>query len=70
MNDNQQIRIDKFLWAIRIYKTRSQASEACRKGRIAVNDNLARPSKSIYVNDIIIVRKPPVTYTYKVIHPI
>ncbi len=70
MTDNQNIRIDKFLWAVRLYKTRSQASEACRKGRIIVNDNIARPSKNISVDDIVVVRKPPVTYTYKVLHPL
>lgn len=70
MTDNHQIRIDKFLWAIRIYKTRNHASEACRKGRILINDNAVKPSRNVSDNDIITVRKPPVTYKYKVIHPI
>jgi len=70
MTDNLPVRIDKFLWAIRVFKTRSQASEACRKGRIMINDNVARPSKTIAGNEILTVKKPPVTYTYRVICPV
>jgi len=66
MNGNQAVRIDKYLWAVRIYKTRSQASEECRKGRILINDVAARPSKTINGDETITVRKPPVTYIYKV----
>ncbi|OFY64826.1 MAG: hypothetical protein A2V64_03895 [Bacteroidetes bacterium RBG_13_43_22] len=70
MTDTVSVRIDKFLWAVRIYKTRSQAADACRRGRILIDGNPARPSKTIHGNEILIVRKPPVTYTYKVLHPI
>ncbi len=70
MTDNLPVRIDKFLWAIRIFKSRRQASEACRKGRIMINDNVARPSKTIAGNEILTVKKPPVTYTYRVIYPV
>ena len=61
------VRIDKWLWAVRMYKTRNQAAEACRKGRILVNGMEAKPSRDIRINDIIIVRKLPVIYTYKVL---
>jgi ribosome-associated heat shock protein Hsp15 len=68
MTENLPVRIDKFLWAVRVYKTRSMAADACRRGRILIDGNPARPSKTLHGNEIITVRKPPVTYTYKVIH--
>ena len=67
MVDEKKVRLDKWLWAVRIYKTRNQAAEACRKGRILVNGMEAKPSRDIRINDIIIVRKLPVIYTYKVL---
>lgn len=70
MADNKIIRIDKFLWSVRIYKTRSIASDECRKGRIIINDIQVKPSRTVLKNEIIIVKKPPVIYTYKVIEPI
>lgn len=69
MDKTNETRIDKFLWAARIYKTRSIATEECRKGRIFVNDVQAKPSRVISENEIITVRKPPVTYTYRVLVP-
>lgn len=65
--DIKHVRIDKFLWAARIFKTRSQASDACRKGRVMIDNNVARPSRIIEGKEIITVKKPPVTYTYRVI---
>ena len=62
----EKVRIDKWLWAVRIYKTRAQASEACRKGRIFVNTMPAKPSREIVAGDTIIVRKLPVVYTFRV----
>jgi ribosome-associated heat shock protein Hsp15 len=70
MTDKKTIRIDKFLWSVRIYKTRSIASDECRKGRIIINDIQVKPSRTVLKNEIIIVKKPPVIYTYKVIEPI
>lgn len=70
MADNNPIRIDKFLWSVRIYKTRSIASDECRKGRIFINNVQVKPSRVIYKYETIIVKKPPVVYTYKVIEPI
>ncbi|HEX2967888.1 MAG TPA: RNA-binding S4 domain-containing protein [Bacteroidales bacterium] len=69
MQNPNEIRIDKFLWAARIYKTRSIATEECKKGRILINNAEVKPSRSVSVNEIIIVRKPPVTYTFRVLQP-
>lgn len=70
MTEEKPIRIDKFLWSVRLYKTRSIASDACRKGKIIINSVEVKPSRIISKNEIIIVKKPPVTFTYKVIEPI
>ena len=67
MSRDENIRIDKFLWAVRIFKTRSLASEECRKGRIMINNNLVKPSHIVDNDDIIEVKKLPVIHTYKVI---
>lgn len=62
-----EVRIDKWLWAMRIFKTRTIATEACKKGRVYVGDALAKPSRTIKVGDIVKVRKPPVTYSFRVL---
>lgn len=63
-------RIDKYLWATRVYKTRSVATEECRKGRVLMGDEPVKPSRVIKPGDIIVVRKPPVVYTYRVLSAI
>jgi ribosome-associated heat shock protein Hsp15 len=70
MPDEKEIRIDKFLWSVRLYKTRSIASDECRKGRIIIKDVQVKPSRTVVKNEIITVKKPPVNYTYRVIEPI
>jgi ribosome-associated heat shock protein Hsp15 len=67
MADNKSIRIDKFLWSVRIYKTRSIAADACKKGKIIINNIQVKPSRVVIINDIIIVKKTPVIFTYRVI---
>lgn len=70
MSKIDNIRIDKFLWAVRIFKTRGIASDACKKGRIVINNALVKPSRTVAKNDIVLVKKLPVIYAYKVIEPI
>lgn len=65
-----EARIDKWLWAVRIFKTRTIAAEACKKGRISINGVSAKPSKSVKDGDTVQVRKAPVTYTFKVLQAI
>lgn len=61
-----EIRIDKWLWAVRVFKTRTVAAEACKKGRIMMDGVAVKPSRTIRTGDIINVRKPPVTYSFRV----
>lgn len=63
----EEVRIDKYLWAIRVYKTRSDATDACKGGKIRVNGNDIKPSKSVKRGDRINVRKGAVTYSYIVL---
>lgn len=70
MTENKSVRVDKFLWSVRIFKTRSIASDECRKGRISINNIQVKPSRIITKNEIITVRKPPVLYSFRVIEPI
>lgn len=63
----EEARIDKWLWAMRIFKTRSIATEACKKGRVMMGGNAVKPSKMIKVGDEIDVKKPPVTFRFKVL---
>jgi len=70
MGDKLNIRIDKFLWSVRIYKTRSIASDECRKGRIIINDIQVKPSRTVLKDEILTIKKPPVIYSYRIIEPI
>lgn len=61
-----EIRIDKWLWAVRVFKTRTIATEACKKGRVLIGDVPAKPARLVKPGDIVKVRKPPVTYSFRV----
>ena len=62
-----EIRLDKYLWAVRVFKTRSDAADAIRNNRVLVNDAYAKPSREVKQGDVISVKKMPVTYQYKVL---
>ncbi|MEG1617775.1 MAG: RNA-binding S4 domain-containing protein [Bacteroidales bacterium] len=62
-----EVRIDKWMWAVRIFKSRTIAVEACKKNRVMINNVNVKPSRMIKVGDVIQVRKPPVTYSFKVL---
>ena len=63
----EEVRINKWLWAVRIFKTRTIAVEACKKGRVMIDDVTIKPSRNVRAGDVIQVRKPPVTYSFKVL---
>ena len=65
-----EVRIDKYLWAIRVYKTRSEAAEACKTNRVYVNGSEAKSSRAVKEGDIIMVRTGAVKYQYQVLCPI
>ena len=62
-----EVRLDKWLWAVRVFKTRSDAADACRTNRVMVNDSYAKPSREVKVGDVISVKKMPVVYQYRVV---
>ena len=61
------IRLDKYLWAVRVFKTRSDAADAIRNNKVTVNGSAAKPSREVKVGDVIAVRKMQVTYSYRVL---
>lgn len=65
-----EAHLDKWLWAARIYKTRTLAADACKNGRITINGAQAKPSRTVKAGDKVGVKKPPVIYTFRVIQPI
>lgn len=67
---NTEARIDKWLWAARIFKTRTIAAAACKKGQVSMGGAQLKASRMIKAGDIVSVRKPPVTYSFRVLQPI
>ena len=63
----EEVRIDKYLWSIRVYKTRTEATDACKGGKVRVNGADTKPSKPVKPGDVIVARKGAVVYTYKVL---
>ena len=64
------VRIDKWLWAVRAFKTRSNAAEACRNGRVTVNGSQVKPSREVKCGDVVSFKRMPVTYTYRIIQEV
>ena len=67
---NNEARIDKWLWAARIFKTRSIAAAACKKGQVSMGGAQLKASRMIKAGDVVNVRKPPITYSFRVLQPI
>ena len=65
-----EARIDKWLWAARIYKTRSIAADAIKNGRVTIGGTNVKPSRTVKAGDVVNVKKPPVTYAFKILKPI
>lgn len=66
----EEVRVDKYLWAIRVYKTRADATDACKGNKVHINGADAKPSKCVKSGDTVTVRKNEVTFTFKVIEPV
>lgn len=67
---NNEARIDKWLWAARIFKTRTIAAAACKKGQVSMGGAPLKASRMIKVGDVVNVRKAPITYSFRVLQPI
>ena len=65
-----EARIDKWLWAARIFKTRSIAADACKNGRVTISGTNVKPSHMVKVGETVSVRKPPITYSFKILQTI
>ncbi|MFV0417675.1 MAG: RNA-binding S4 domain-containing protein [Dysgonomonas sp.] len=63
-----EVRIDKWLWAVRLFKTRSIAIEACKKGRISIKGVTIKPARMVKIGDVIEVRRAPITYSFEVLN--
>ena len=68
--ENKEARIDKWLWAARIFKTRTIAAAACKKGQVSIQGAVLKPSRIVKVGDVINVRKPPITYSFRILKAI
>lgn len=66
----ESARLDKWLWAARIFKTRSMAADACKNGRVTVGGVNAKPSRTVKAGETINVKKPPITYSFKILNAI
>ncbi|SUE33845.1 RNA-binding S4 domain-containing protein [Rikenella microfusus] len=64
------IRIDKWLWAVRLFKTRSDAAEACKSNRVLVNGTTVKPSREVRTGEVVSVRRMPVVYSFRILEPV
>ena len=63
-------RLDKWLWAARIFKTRTIAADACKNGRVTVDGQTLKPARTVKVGEVVSVKKPPITYSFKILNAI
>ena len=66
METSTQVRIDQWLWAVRIFKSRTQATEECKKSRVVIDGIVVKPSRIVKIGDVVLVKKAPIVYSYKV----
>lgn len=66
MGNEEKVRIDKWLWAVRLFKTRSMAAEACKKGRVSIDGISVKPSREIKANEVIKIKVHPIIRSYRV----
>jgi ribosome-associated heat shock protein Hsp15 len=62
-----EIRIDKWLWAVRLFKTRTLAADACKKGKVIVQNVQVKPSRNVKVGDIVSIKRNPILFSFKVL---
>ncbi len=67
MGEKTEVRIDKWLWAVRLFKTRTLAVEACKKGRVFIGGTQVKASRNIKVGEVIDIKRPPIIYSFKVL---
>ncbi|MDR2138100.1 MAG: RNA-binding S4 domain-containing protein [Tannerella sp.] len=67
MTLKNEVRIDKWMWATRLFKTRTAAAEACKKNRVSIGGISVKPSRMIKVDEVLQIRKPPVTFSFRVL---
>ena len=63
----QEVRVDKWMWAVRLFKTRSKAADACKKNKVTVDGIAAKPSRMVKVGEVIGIRKGPVTCSFEIL---
>jgi len=65
--EKQEVRIDKWLWSVRLFKTRTLAIEACKKGRVMIKDVPVKPSRMVKRDEVIQIKKSPIIYSFQVV---
>ncbi|MCB9018063.1 MAG: RNA-binding S4 domain-containing protein [Paludibacteraceae bacterium] len=63
----EEVRIDKWMWAVRLFKTRSLAADACKKGKVRMSGSSVKPSRNVKIGDVVQIKRPPIVYSFKVL---